>query len=308
MKYLIIELENDNFCGYIEGIRISGERLVEACSLLSSYVPKKCEMIGNSLRLEYQGSVVIINNYDEFIKSPYYKYFRDRIKIANEDHISITLNYKKSPNLISKINMPLYSNLANLYGERYGIDSNLLLAVMAHNNFEHSDEVDSRGRIGIMKVPYERLTSITYYDYEIDSFQTRGFSLDELIEMSTNVEAWCALFQNYLYSNHYNIMVALELMNEEYANTVFNAISEYISKTYGTYDNMRNYQAGVLNYKDINWLNMLMDDNGKIYSEEVLAYLPDIELRFMSLDKGSRSDDICIAVNNVYKEKDIKNT
>lgn len=231
------------------------------------------------------------------------------------EYASMTLDYPRSPNLINQMNMINYTNLANIYGGRFGIDPNVILAVMAENNLEHTYEVNSRGRIGIMNVPYERVSSsLSYYDYVDGIFLNRGFSLDELTDMGTNIEAWCALFQNYLYGNNYNIMVSLELMNEDYHGAVFNAISSYTREKYGELDveDPENYyyKMGVSDFNDLGWLSLLMNDDGKVYSEEVLSYLPSAtEIKFKSLDNGVRSDDISISIGNNYKQNlEIKNT
>ena len=303
-----------NYFGETGDIPIHREEMDSVCSLFRDMVPISSREESGNLYLQYDNCILVIENYPEFKKTPYFKYFEEKVvKPVNTRSITLVFNYKKDPNLISQINMVDYADLAEKFGYKYGIDPNLITAVMANNSLNHTYEVNERDRVGIMNVPYERVSrDLTYDDYEKGISGKRSFSLDELTDMGTNIEAWCILFQNYLRDNNFNILVALELINEDYANTVYNAVLEYTKDKYRTnsviepHDDLDSfyYQLGVKDLKDINWLGMLMDDNGKVYSEEVLAYYPDItSFRF----KLSKEEDLVVNIQNTYK-KEIKNT
>ena len=324
MNCIYFKYKNNSFVGEVGNIHIYGEEMDSVCSLFKDIKPISIKEEDDSIFLQYDNCILIIENARQFKKSPFSSYFEGIIakeKPVLEKYITVVLDYQKEPNLISQINMARYTSLIEKYGSKYGIDANLILAVMAHNNLEHTYEVDNRGRIGIMGVPYEKVSrDLSYYDYENNLSGKKSFSLVELTDMGTNIEAWCIMFQNYFRDNYYNIMAALELINEDYANTVFNAISEYTKDKYQTkgmiamepHENAEvyYYQIGVKDISDLRWLAMLMDDNGNVYSEEVLAYFPDItQFRFKTNTDGKRSDDLVVNVQNVYKkDKEIKNT
>ncbi len=228
---------------------------------------------------------------------------------------SVDLGYSYDVNEIYIAKAKMYENLVKKYSDKYGIDANLVLAVIARNGAIDSNIVDDNNRVGIMQVDVPNFAKDFYniYNYETNNYENISNTEDDLLTLEGNIEAWCVGFKNLLSINYYNIFAALELINTPYKDIAYKKISSYadgILKKFGESNDIDshtirdneeafNYRVAVDNYNDLGWLDSFKDEEGIIYSCEVLSYLPNVSSIIIKSPKGN----IEYIINKKYEKK-----
>ncbi len=228
---------------------------------------------------------------------------------------NIELNYKRNYYLTNMQEAEKYRQLAEKYGSKYGIDSNLIIAVMANNGGKHLKDITPNKRVGIMQTAMSRAIDgyYNYYNFNTKTYENRKFTEEELLTIEGNIEAWCIAFQLDLFQNENNIIAALEMNNAlDKMNGFFN-IAFYEEEKYKTLENSKEdnisleeasdeitfYRKLALNdYSDFGYLESFKDENGDNYSYNVLSYLPVNSKLIMK----TPTENIIFDINNIYNK------
>lgn len=235
------------------------------------------------------------------------------------DYRNITLNFKPNINIVSKEMMSDYKALAEKYGNKYGIDPNIILAIIAQNGSEHATNLDENGRIGIMKVNATRANEgFNYYDFEENNYGFCSYSISDLSDLEVNIEAGCMALQEDLRLTNNNILAALEMYNSS-KYKVSEVITEYTKEKYTSKKETDNdeisrfelpddeekfyYNIGIKDLEDFNWLAGLSNENGRIYSYDVLSYIPEnTPLVIKVVSNASNNGAVLYNINNTYNK------
>lgn len=93
----------------------------------------------------------------------------------------------------------LYFDIIEKYATKYGLDSELVLAIATQERGVHSNMIDEGGAIGLMQVQVDVWLdkSLTIFDYDQNKEVTINFTMDMLKSLEGNIEAGCAITQHY---------------------------------------------------------------------------------------------------------------
>ena len=186
---------------------------------------------------------------------------------ANAFHFS----YENRVNEGSLDNVKQYEDLFIKYGNMYGIDPNLLMAMAAQESSgNHYGNLTGNYGIGIMQI--ERSvhlnTTIKAYNFETGEIDSIKATDSNLKDLEINIQMGTMLFRNQIEANNYNIPLALQSYNFGPGNmaTVINRCSEATGLLKGDIkDNVTN--PGWLNYRNT------ISAGDPIYVEHVLSYV-----------------------------------
>ena len=198
-------------------------------------------------------------------------------KSAISDNALLSINYDTNYDARSNTFIKEeYSEIIKKYTERYGIDYNLIKAIL-NNNIE---ENASNGYYETIKNEYEKFVdeSIVAYNFETKEPELYVIDGEKLIDQDKYIKTICALFQSKFRICHNNMVAALQSMNE--LDKDFKAkILSYAKWKYPEYDkkteesNNYLFELVMSDYNDYEWLSMFTNEDGTIYSMKVLNYL-----------------------------------
>ena len=190
-----------------------------------------------------------------------------------------------------------YEDLFELYGNRYGIDKNLLMALVAQESAgEHYENLDNGPAEGIMQIEVEAHidSTVTAYNTETGEMDTVYVSPEALQDLESNIQIGTMLFRNCLEESNYNIPLALQTYNFGPGNMA--EVLETCCETENIDENdLKN------NTNNSNWLNYreFLDIGDSQYVEHVFSYLPNNTTIYVQ-DRQNNPIEITIC-NDYYK-------
>lgn len=171
-----------------------------------------------------------------------------------------------------------YMEIFKIIGSRYGIDPNLLMAIMAQESAGiHHDYSQNGCAIGGMQIEnYWYNKSLTAYNFEIQDEETIIVSEEKLKDLWYNIKVACMIFQNSLIDCNYDIPKAIQAYN---------------------------YGASNMEYLGDDWINNrnLIRNGDYQYVEHVLSFLPSgTTLTILKTDGSSCSSTINNTMSNTH--------
>lgn len=162
----------------------------------------------------------------------------------------------------------LYYDLIEKYSIKYGLDPNVVLAIATQERGVHSEEVDDGGAIGLMQIQVSvwNNKSIIVYDYDKNEEITINFSLENISDLEGNINAGCAILQQYMMQMNGNKFATIQSYNNG-PSAVNDIISSYSYASGKSKDE-------ILENNDLTWLDYRSNkyDGDKDYLEHVLRY------------------------------------
>ncbi len=113
-------------------------------------------------------------------------------------------------------NAKRYEDLFNEYGNRYGIDPNLLMALASQESGgEHYNNLDNGPAEGIMQIEKSVHigTTVKAYNVQTHEYESIEVTEDNLQDLETNIQVGTMILQNCLKEKNYNIPLALQTYN-----------------------------------------------------------------------------------------------
>ncbi len=197
-------------------------------------------------------------------------------KLDNEKIISInfTGSINNKSNLYVKEN---YIESIEKYAKRYGVDSEIVKAILANNIDTNSLYIDEN--YGAIKNEYESYidNSIVAYNYEKNEYELYPINKETLIDKDKYIKTTCMLLESKLRLCNYNIVAAIQCMNED-ENDFKEKIISYGKWKYSDDDtipktNENYFKLVVDDLNDLRWLDIFANDDGKIYAINVLEHI-----------------------------------
>lgn len=165
-----------------------------------------------------------------------------------------------------------YEDLFEKYGNIYGVDPSLLMAMAAQESSgNHYDNLEGNYGIGIMQI--EKCVwighSVSAYNFETDETDKIEITQESLEDLETNIQIGTIILRNKLEENNYNIALAIQSYNFGMGNmaTVINNCSD---STGLLKSDIRN------NCTNPEWLNYrnTISVGDPQYIEHVFSYIP----------------------------------
>lgn len=128
------------------------------------------------------------------------------------DDLGERLDYKNALN---------YKSIFDNYGNTYGIDPNLLIAIAAQEGSGVHKEISENGHaLGIMQVEMDVWCGkeLTAYNFDTGMEETIVVNKGDLTNVDYNIKVGAMIFQGVLEQYNYNIPLALQAYNFGYGN------------------------------------------------------------------------------------------
>ena len=197
-------------------------------------------------------------------------------------------------------NAKRYEDLFIKYGNMYGVDYNLLMAIAAQESTgDHYSHIDTGPAQGIMQIEksVHLGETITAYNFETGEKDSITIDKDKLDDLEYNIQIGTMIFRKYLENNNYNIPLTLQTYNFGPGN-MDQALSmcselEHIDKEKMKKDPTNNawlryraflnvgdpeYVEHVFSYLDTDTLSVRTKDNEEITIKIINDYQKDKEL------------------------------
>lgn len=166
-----------------------------------------------------------------------------------------------------------YYTVIEKYAKEYGLDPMVMLAIATQERGEHSEVVEQNGGLGLFQVQIEGgwnwdNKSVTVFNYDTNQEETITITKENAKTLEGNVKYACALFQNALKEQKYNIPRAIQSYNygTTYMSSVINACQ----------NNTGLSKEALSDPANLTWINYrnVVGGGDSHYLENVLRYLP----------------------------------
>ena len=125
-------------------------------------------------------------------------------------------SYNDRTDSTSLSNAKRYEDLFIKYGNMYGVDPNLLMAMAAQESSgDHYGNLTGGSAIGIMQIEKNVFINktISAYNFETNEMDKVNITRDTLEDLETNIKVGTIILRNNLEQNNYNIPLALQSYN-----------------------------------------------------------------------------------------------
>lgn len=198
-------------------------------------------------------------------------YINDELNKMMTENKAFHFSYENRTTETSYTNAKQYEDLFIKYGNRYGVDPNLLIAMAAQESSgNHYGHLNGNYGIGIMQIEKSAHLNSTLkaYNFETGEMDSIKVTEDNLEDLETNIQMGTMILRNNIEANNYNIPLALQSYNFGPGNmsTVINRCSESTGLLKGDIkDNITNPE----------WLNYrkTIHVGDPLYIEHVFSYV-----------------------------------
>lgn len=202
-------------------------------------------------------------------------------------------SYTDRTNEDSFTNAKRYEDLFIKYGEMYGVDPALLMAMAAQESSgDHYGHLSGGAAMGIMQIEKSVWLghSVSTYNFETGETDKISITQDKLEDLETNIKIGTIILRNNLEQNNYNIALSLQSYNFGPGN-MSKVIGNCSDSTGITRSDLRN------NTTNPEWLNYrtTISAGDSKYIEHVFSYIPSGTILTM---KDRDGNDIQLQVIN----------
>lgn len=221
----------------------------------------------------------VIINYDPdfIIEEAKEDYLEEPIEIENielsqmlqidEFHFS----YKDRTDSENLSNAKRYEDLFIKYGNMYGVDPNLLIAIAAQESSgDHYSHLSGGCAMGIMQIEKSVWIghSVSAYNFETDETDKINITQKSLEDLETNIQIGAMIWRNRIEENNYNIAIGTQGYNYGPGN-MDKVFSSFSYDTGITKNDLRD------DYSNIDWLKYrdAVSVGDPLYVEHVFSYI-----------------------------------
>lgn len=188
-----------------------------------------------------------------------------------EENNAFHFSYTDRTNDESLSNARRYEDLFEKYGNRYGVDPNLLMAIAAQESSgNHYDHLKGNYGIGMMQIEKGVWLghSVSAYNFETGEKDKINITQEALEDLETNIQIGTMIWRNRIEENNYNIAIGTQEYNYGPGNMdkVFSSFNYATGITKG---DLRNdyYNVDWLKYRDV------VNQGDSLYVEHVFSYI-----------------------------------
>lgn len=176
-----------------------------------------------------------------------------------------------------------YQEYVNKYARMYGLDSNLVMAILTQENAYNKINNTNIGANGVMQIEsiwYNE--EITAYNYEDEKYETECINANDLINPEYSIKIGCMILNNYyntIFNKYYKngtlsksdcILATIIAYNKgitaisNLINTYNNTYLDHINETFGGDNNYLNHVSSYLRDMTKVEIENIEDDSSKI--------------------------------------------
>lgn len=205
---------------------------------------------------------IIINNIDNNYE----------INEMLEENEAFHFEYEERVNKENLRNAKRYEDIFIKYGNRYGVDPNLLMAMAAQENCgKHYENLNGKYATGIMQIERSAHLGSTLkaYNFETGKMESVKVTKEAIEDLETNIQIGTIILRNNIEANNYNIVLALQSYNFGPGNMA-KVINKCCENENLTKSDVKN------NYTNPEWLNYrnVIHVGDSKYIEHVLSFVP----------------------------------
>ena len=232
----------------------------------------------------------------------------DEIETETEEQLQSMLqedsfhySYENRQNEENISNAKRYEDLFQKYGNKYGIDPELLMAMAAQESCgDHYNNLDNGPAEGIMQVEKSAHlgSSVSAYNFETGEIDTIQINEENLQDLETNIQIGTMILRTCIEDNNYNIPLAIQTYNLGPGNMA--TALEMCSDLENIDENeLRNNPT---NNEWLRYRSFLNSGDSK-YVEHVFSFL-DNNTKLTVLDRNGKQ--ITINLTNDYENSNVK--
>ena len=213
-----------------------------------------------------------------------------------EEKNAFHFEYTDRTNEASLTNAKKYEDLFIKYGNMYGVDPNLLMAMAAQESAgNHYDNLKGNYGIGIMQIEKSAHLGSTLkaYNFETGEIDSIKVTQDAIEDLETNIQLGTIILRNNIEANNYNIALALQSYNFGPGNMskVLNNCCESEGLTKG------DLKSNFTNPEWMRYRNTISVGDSK-YVEHVFSYIPNNTI-ISTKDRDGNNHSLKIVNDNV---------
>ena len=167
-------------------------------------------------------------------------------------------------------NVKKYESIFKKYGEMYGIDYHIIMAIAAQeSNGDHYNNLYNGPAEGIMQIEksVHLNNTLTAYNFLNKSEESIVVTKEALDDLETNIKIGTMILQNVLTQQNYNIPLAIQTYNFGPGN---------IQKVLNTCSSIEGIDTTSLLNDNYEWMNYreFLNIGDPLYVEHILSYIP----------------------------------
>ena len=213
---------------------------------------------------------------------------------------SFHYSYKNRQEEENISNARRYEDLFQKYGDMYGIDANLLMAIAAQESCgDHYNNLDNGPAEGIMQI--EKSVHIGYtvsaYNFETGEVETIRVTREDLQDLETNIKIGAMILRTSIENSNYNIPLGIQTYNLGPGN---------MSNAIGMCCDLENVSESDIRDNPTNniWLNYraFLNTGDSKYVEHVFSFMDD-NTTITVLDR--EGNPITVRITNDYERENV---
>ena len=172
-----------------------------------------------------------------------------------------------------------YSLITKKYTKKFGIDGELVIAILTNNMEESSMYVDEKYFGAIYREFDEYIgKELSYYDFETENWSNYRVTEDDMLDSDRFVKVIFMILQSKIYFCNYNVVAGIQCLHEDIYDFKDRIMADgrekhpdYAEKSYF---NKEYFNYAMSNTDDISWIDNFKSPDGSIYSIKVLRHIP----------------------------------
>lgn len=225
-----------------------------------------------------------------------YKIKETEISQMMQEQDAFHFSYTDRTNEESLTNAKRYEDLFIKYGNMYGVDSNLLMAMAAQESAgNHYDHLKGNYGIGIMQIEKNAHigSTLSAYNFETGEIDKIKVTQEAIEDLETNIKIGTIILRNNIEQHNYNIPLALQSYNFGPGN-MSKVITNCSESTGISKSDLKN---NVTSPEWLDYRNTINVGDSK-YVEHVFSYIPSGTVLTMK-DRDGNSIEMQVVNDNV---------
>lgn len=172
-----------------------------------------------------------------------------------------------------------YSLITKKYTKKFGIDGELVIAILTNNMEESSKYVDEK-YVGAIYREFDEYigTELSYYDFETENWSNYRVTEDDMLDSDRFVKVIFMILQSKIYFCNYNVVAGIQCLHEDIYDfkdrIMADGMERHPDYAEKSYFKKEYFNYAMSNTDDISWIDNFKSPDGSIYSIKVLRHIP----------------------------------
>ncbi len=172
-----------------------------------------------------------------------------------------------------------YSQITKKYAKKFGIDGELVLAILT-NNIEDSSQYVDENHYGAIISEFDTYINqeLSYYDFETENWSNYRVTEEDMLDSDRLVKVIFMILQSKIYFCNYNVVAGVQCMHEEIYDfkerIMIDGIERHPDFAEKPFFDKEYFNYAMSDTNDISWIGNFKSPDGSIYAIKVLKHIP----------------------------------